>query len=51
MATTASAWGTVRASLAQVSFAEIKTIAGLAGLDLTRLADLQQNQGPFAVRH
>ncbi|WP_423383528.1 hypothetical protein [Burkholderia sp. LMG 32019] len=41
MASVAAAWGAVRASLLQLSFADIKTVAGLAGLDLMALAHLQ----------
>ncbi|EIF32188.1 hypothetical protein BCh11DRAFT_07773 [Burkholderia sp. Ch1-1] len=50
MPTTAAAWGTVRASLVQVSFADIKTIAGLAGLDLIPLAHLQQKPEKGATK-
>ncbi|KND58561.1 hypothetical protein BVER_03524 [Candidatus Burkholderia verschuerenii] len=39
----AAAWGTLRASLDQhFTFAKIKNVVGLAGLDLTLLAHLQQ---------
>lgn len=36
------AWGALRASLGTFSFYDIKTISGLAGLDLTRVAHLEQ---------
>ncbi|WP_440030390.1 hypothetical protein [Chromobacterium amazonense] len=41
------AWGAIRASLNEVSFNDIKVIAGLAGLDMCTLAHLDQkpNQG------
>ncbi|WP_334022023.1 hypothetical protein [Burkholderia orbicola] len=45
MPKTSAAWGTVRASLAQLSFSDIRTVVGIAGLDLTRLAALQQKPG------
>ena len=44
------AWGTVRASLETQSFSDIKTIVGLAGLDLTPLGHLQQKQGGGATK-
>lgn len=45
MTTIAAVWGTVRASLAQLNFSDIRAVAGLAGLDPSELAHLQQKSG------
>ncbi|MCV9915010.1 hypothetical protein OIV57_23030 [Burkholderia pseudomallei] len=45
MATIEVAWGTVRASLGQLSFSDIRDVAGLAGVDVTELSHLQQKSG------
>lgn len=50
MTSIASAWGTIRASLFHLSFADIKTVAGLAGLDLMSLAHLQQRPEKGATK-
>ncbi len=42
MTSIAAAWGTIRANLFHLSFADIRTVGGLAGLDLMSLAHLQQ---------
>ncbi|MGA4422856.1 hypothetical protein ACI2UY_22625 [Ralstonia nicotianae] len=44
------AWATVRASLETQHFSDIKTIVGLAGLDLVPLGHLQQKQGGGATK-
>jgi len=50
MATITAAWGTVRANFLQLSFADIKTVVGLAGLDMIPLAPLQQRQTNGATK-
>lgn len=50
MTSISAAWGTIRASLFQLSFADIKTVAGLAGLDLMSLAHLQQRPEKGATK-
>ncbi|WP_343878734.1 hypothetical protein, partial [Cupriavidus pauculus] len=45
MPTITAAWGAVRASLQGEYFNDIKTIVGLAGLDLTAIGSVQQKQG------
>jgi len=50
MASVAAAWGSVRASLLQLSFSDIKTVAGLAGLDLMAVAHLQQRPEKGATK-
>jgi hypothetical protein len=50
MGNIAAAWGTVRASLLQLSFADIKTVAGLAGIDLMLLSHLQQRPDKGATK-
>lgn len=50
MATITAAWGTVRANFLQLSFADIKTVVGLAGLDMIPLASLQQRQTNGATK-
>lgn len=37
-------WGTIRARLLELPFADIKTITGLAGLNLMPLSHLRQQQ-------
>lgn len=50
MTTIAKAWGTVRSILERSSFNDIKTIVGLAGIDLMALSGLQQTQGQGATK-
>lgn len=50
MAMITAAWGTVRANFLQLSFADIKTVAGLSGLDMIPLAPLQQRQTNGATK-
>ncbi|WP_247538953.1 hypothetical protein [Ralstonia pseudosolanacearum] len=45
MATVTAAWGTVRAHLEHARFSDIKTIVGLAGLDLMELGRVRQEEG------
>ncbi len=43
-------WGPIRSILEGFTFARIKDIAGLAGLDIARLSDLQQRPGGGASK-
>ncbi|HBO7424850.1 TPA: hypothetical protein L4892_004224 [Pseudomonas aeruginosa] len=50
MTTIVKAWGTVRSILERSTFNDIKSIVGLAGMDLISLSGLQQTQGKSATK-
>jgi len=50
MATIIAAWGAIRASLGHQSFYDIKSLVGIAGLDVSVLAHLEQKQGGGASK-